>query len=94
MCYYFDSIIKLEDLDFDITLLDEKSYDNILVYGISYKTLIGAKPLHVRFDKIDWFLRVYDESRYLVLLGPEKYDAILNRIRYLIGVKSGITCFF
>ena len=28
-------------------LLDEKSYENILIYSISYKTLIGAKPLYV-----------------------------------------------
>ena len=38
-------IIKNEDLDFDIILVDEKSHENILVYNISYKTLIGAKPM-------------------------------------------------
>ena len=27
----------------------------------------------------------YDETKCLVLYGPEKYDAILDRIRYLIG---------
>ena len=43
------------------------------------------------FDKINGFIRVYDGTRYLVLLVPEKYDATCNRIRYLIGVKSGIT---
>ena len=41
--------------------------------------------------KIDGLIRVYDETRYLVLFGSEKYDLICNRIRYLIGVKSGIT---
>ena len=30
----------------------------------------------------------------LVLFGPEKYDAIYNRIRYLIRQKSGITYVF
>ena len=49
-----------------------------------------AKPLRIRFDKIDGFIRVYDGSRYLVLFGREKYDFIYNRIRYLIRVKSGI----
>ena len=29
--------------------------------------------------------------RYLVLLGPEYYDVIYNRIRYLTNLKSGIT---
>ena len=63
-----------------------------MVYGISYKTFIGAKSLRIRFDKIDGFIRAYDGTRYLVLFGGEKYDFIYNRIKYLIGVKSGITC--
>ena len=78
-CYYFDDIINIKDFDFDNILLDEKSYENILVYEISYKSLIGAKPLRIRFD----------------IFFPEKYEAsdrmIYNRIRYLISLKSGIT---
>ena len=66
-------------------------YENILVYDLSYKTSIGAKRLRVRFDKVDEFIRTYDGTRYLVLLGPEKYDAIYNRIRYLGSQKTGIT---
>ena len=62
-----------------------------MVYGISYKTLIGAKVLYIRFDKTDEFIRVYDGTRYLVLFGDEKYDLIYNRITYIIEVKNGIT---
>ena len=65
--------------------MDEKSYENILVYDILYKTLIGAKPLLIRLGKVDGFIRVYDGATYLVLLGPEKNDAIYNRIRYLLS---------
>ena len=91
--YYFNDIIKLEDFDFNI-LIDKKSHENILIYNISYKILIGPKPLRIRFDKIHRFIRVYDGSRYLTLLGSEKYDVIYNRIRYLISLKSGIRFFF
>ena len=80
-CYYFDDIIKIEGFDLDNILIDEKSYENILVYNISYKSLNNSKPLCIRFDKIDGFIRVYDGTRYLVLLGSEKYDSIDNRIR-------------
>ena len=73
------------------TLIDEKSYEHILVYNNSYKTLIDAKPLCIKFEKIDGFIRVYDGTRYLVLFGSEKYDFIYNRIRYLAGVKTGFT---
>ena len=55
---------------------------------------MGAKPLRIRFDKIDIFFRIYDQTRYLVFFEGEKYDSIYNRIRYLIGVKSGITYVF
>ena len=66
-------------------MINEKSYKNILVYNISYKTLTGAKPMLINFDKVDLFIRIYDVTRYLVLLGPGKYDAIYNRNRYLIS---------
>ena len=85
MYYYFDDIIEIEDFDFDNILIDEKSCKNILAYNISYKTLIGAKPLRIRFDKVDGFIKDYNGTRYLVLFGLEKYDAIYNRIRYFIG---------
>ena len=62
-----------------------------MVYDILYKALICVKPLCIRFDKVDGFIRVYDETRYLVLFGGEKYHVIYNRIRYLIEIKSGIT---
>ena len=61
--------------------------------GLCYfkQKLICAKPSRIRFDKIDGFIRVYDGTRYLVLLETEKYNFIYNRIRYLTEVKSGIT---
>ena len=55
--------------------------------------MVGAKPLYIRLNKIDEFVKVYG-TRCLVLFGAEKYDFICNRIIYLIGVKSGITCAF
>lgn len=89
-CSYFDYIIKIVEFDFNNTLLDEKSYENILIYTISYKTLIGTKPLRHSFDSVKGFVRVYDGTMYLELFGPQKYDAIFNRIRYLISQKLGI----
>ena len=56
--------------------------------------MIETKPLTIRFDKVDGFIRVYDGTRYLTSFGSEKYDAIYNTIRYLIALKSGITYFF
>ena len=38
-----------------------------LIYDVSYKILIGAKPLHIMFDKVNGFIRDYDGTKYLVL---------------------------
>ena len=70
-CYYFHDTIKIEDFDLD----------NILIHEISYKSLIDSKLLHIRFNKIDRFIR--DETRYLALFGSEKYGLIYYRISYL-----------
>ena len=59
--------IKTEDFNHHNILIDEKSYQNILGYNILYKTFIAAKPLRIRFDKIDGFIIVNDGTRYLVL---------------------------
>ena len=71
MRHYFDDIIKIEDFDFDNISLDEKSYKNILIYDISYKIVIGAKPLRIMFHKVNGFIRDYDGTKtlsyYLVL---------------------------
>ena len=90
-CYYFDDIIRIEDFDIKNILIDEKPFENILVYISWTKSLIDSKSLRIRLNKIDGFTRVYDGTRYLVLFGSEKYDYIYDRIRYLIGVKSGVT---
>ena len=35
-CYYFDDKIKIKDLDFNSSLLNEKSQGIILIYDISH----------------------------------------------------------
>ena len=49
--------------------------------------------LQIRFDKIDGFIRIYGKTQYLTLLGSENYDAVYNRIRYLITLKNSIIFF-
>ena len=46
-----------------------------------YKTLIGPKPLQLKFDKMDGLIKIYDGTRYLTLSGSENCDAIYNKIR-------------
>ena len=62
-CHYFDDIMRVEDIDFDYILLDERSYKNILTHDISCKTFMGAKPLRIRFDKVDRIIKIYNGTR-------------------------------
>ena len=57
-------------------------------------SLIDSKTLRIGFDKIYGVIKVYDGIRYLVLFGPEKYDAIYDRVSYLISQESDIKYVF
>ena len=48
-------------------LIDKKSQVNMLIYDISYKTVISPKPLRIRFSKTDGFIINYDGTGYLTL---------------------------
>ena len=47
------SKLKIYWIFYPNILLNEKSYGNIFINDISYKTMIGAKLFHITFDKID-----------------------------------------
>ena len=76
---YFNDIMRVTDMDFNDILLNEKtykSYEKLLIYDVSYKTFMAAKPLGIRFDKTYGFIKIYNGIRYLVLFAFEQYDAI------------------
>ena len=92
--YYFDDKVEIEDFDFDIIWLDGESYENNLIFDISYNTLIDAKPFRIMLDDVDGLIRYYDETKYLALFDLENDDSFYDRIRYLIRLESGMTYLF
>ena len=52
---------------------------------------MGSISWHIRFNKIDGFIKIYDGLRYLVSFGSGFYDESFDRIKYLISKISGIT---
>ena len=52
---------------------------------------MGANSSRIKYEKIDGFIKIYDGSRYLILFGPKRYDAIYDGTKYLISGKSGVT---
>ena len=59
--------MKVDDSNVDNILLDEKSYENILVHNILYKTFMNAKPLQIRSDKLEGIIEIHGGIRYLEL---------------------------
>ena len=47
--YDFDDIFKIEDFNFDNFLIDEKSYEYILIYDISYNIWLVWNPCILDF---------------------------------------------
>ena len=62
-CYYFDDIIRDIDIDFNNILLDEKSYNVYISYSNGCKAIAIRNKIN---DKIDQFIKIYNEIRYLV----------------------------
>ena len=92
-CYYLDDITRAIDIYCCDILLYKKSYKKyriVLINGISYKTCVGSIPLRIRFDKIDGFIKIYDRTIYLVILGHCSFHKICGSIKYLLSEKSGI----
>ena len=58
---------NINDLDLHKTLLDEKSYETFLIYDVALKTSYGAKSLNIVFDKVDEYIKRYDETKYVAL---------------------------
>ena len=63
MSFYFNDIYKAADFDFINMLLDENSYENVLIYDVLYKTLVGAKPWHSVFNRVNDFVRKYGGTK-------------------------------
>ena len=81
--------MRVIDVGFINFSLEEKSYENILIYNISDKSFVAEKPLRIWFDKIGEFVKINDGFRYLVLL---EHNKIYHKVRYLISGESSIKC--
>ena len=55
------------------------------------KIFMSAKPLRIRLDEINGFIKLYNGIRYLIFNDYERYNAIYDSIKYLKSEKTGIT---
>ena len=55
----------------------------VLIYYISCKTIMDAKPLRIRLDEVYGAIKIFYGTRYLALFGPWSNNAVSNRINSL-----------
>ena len=70
-CYYFDDIIRLEDFDFDIILINEKSHENILIYDIDGFIRISDGTRYLVLLDLEKYDAIYFRTRYLLSLNSD-----------------------
>ena len=65
--YNLDDLSNANDLDLE-NLLDEKSYEDIFLYHLRCNVPYNTKPMDIIFDKINWSIKDYYWSKYLILI--------------------------
>ena len=89
--YYSDDIMRVIDIDLSNMLLNEKSYktyENILIYDISYRTFMGSKPLRIRLKQID-LSKSEADSELVKLVGMT--NVFFNNQQHKIKTKQFIS---
>ena len=56
-----DYLCDINDLHSVSVLIDRESYENVLIFDVTYKTLYHTKLLHIVFDKVDGHVRKYEK---------------------------------
>ena len=77
------------NLNLGTILLNEKSYENYLIYDNACKTQSGAKPLLIISGKLNGYISKYDGTIYLALFHSNtKHEKTFDNISYLIILKA------
>ena len=51
--------------------MNEKLFENILIYDVSYIVLMGAQSWRIMFDKVNELIKANDKTKYFVLFSLE-----------------------
>ena len=74
--YFFNDMINTKTFDPNNAKLDEKSYQNILIYFIGYVTIrdlkyvkiYSANPLYFTINKVNEYFEEINANKYLTLV--------------------------
>ena len=74
--YFFNDTVNIKIFYLNNNKIDEKSYQNILIYYIGYVTIKDSKyvknfsvnPLHIIFSNVNEHFQEINKSKYLTLV--------------------------
>ena len=74
--YFLDVIINIKNFDRNKIKIDEKSYNNIIIYCIRYVTTKDSKyvkinslnPLYLIINKVNGYFEEINKDKYLMLV--------------------------
>lgn len=69
-CYYLNNKININDVDLYNTSLDERLYENVVIFDDANSTWTRAFGCY--FDKVERYIRKYDSLEYLALFHRKK----------------------
>ena len=81
-------MINTENLDPDKIKIDEKSFENILIYHIRYVTvkylsstkINRANPLYLIINKINGYIEEINANEHLTLVSTDEGKEVLKKI--------------
>ena len=87
-CYCFEDITNINDLIVDKILIDKKSYKNILIQNVAYKSPYGVNRSFIVFENVDRCIKnmiALNIYHYFLLMKNMTY---FDRMRHLILLKE------
>ena len=84
--YFFNYIIDIENFDPNSIKIDEKLYENILVYYIGYVAIkkdlkiYSVNPTYLIFRYVNGYFGEIDVNRYLTLVPTNKSKEKIKKI--------------
>lgn len=69
-CYYLNKI-NINDVDLYNTSLDERLYENVVIFDDANST--WTRAIGCYFEKVEGYIRKYDSLEYLALFHRKKY---------------------
>lgn len=70
-CYYLKNKININDVDLYNTSLDERLYENVVIFDDANST--WTRAIGCYFEKVEGYIRKYDSLEYLALFHRKKY---------------------